>query len=434
MPHTKTHSKTLTPSEEPSLDSGHPPESLRHRKHTAHDEDISHGAVQLAKAIGDARQIMFAAPWVAESSDPEQERAAAERQLKHQLSAALDQGFALYDPHRPELRLLDQHNQFGLVNPDNRYHIANIETPGTYTLRGRRGTSADLQIQLGGGGIADSNLDPVSLLSLDDLVVEDDGTFEITISDTDPGKNWLCNTNGDLKARNILIRESFMDWNTEVGSTWYLERTDTRGLPSPLPDRDLVDYQYELASRYLVESTRTWVELVAGIRSRIPEGRLTPPTESKLPGQYTSIGIFPVKEDRAFIITLTEAPARYQAAQVGDLWFNGLDFCHRQTSLTLSQARQSSDGLYRLVLSARDPGIANWLDPAGASTAFMYVRWQGLQEGHTFALSNSPRAREVHFDEIRENLPDDEPAFSAEQRVERLSARQASGLRSPRAF
>ena len=415
MPHTKTHLGTLTPS-------------------TDSADESPRGARRLAEAIKDARQIMFDAPWVAESPDPEQERATAERQLKHQLAAALDQGFALHDERQPELRRLDQHNQFGLVNPDNRYLIANIETPGTYTLRGRRGTSADLQIQLGGGGIADANLDPVSLLTLADLVVEEDDSFVITISDTDPGKNWLRNTNGDLKAKNILIRESFMDWNTEVGTTWYLERTDTRGMPSPLPDRDLVNDQYERASQYLVDSARTWVELVAGLRGRLPEGGLTPPRESKLPGQYTSSGLFPIRPDRVFIITLKKAPARYQAVQVGDLWFNGLDFCHRQTSLTLSQARQSSDGLYRLVLSARDPGVANWLDPAGATTAFMYVRWQGLRQPCTLDASDTPQVCDVPFDQILEHLPDDESNFSAEERVEQLASRQASGLRNPRAF
>ncbi len=406
-------------------------------KHTPYDEGLSNGSSQLAKAIEDARQIMFDAAWVAQSPNPERERAAAERQLKHQLSAALDQGFILHDVNQPELRLLNQHNQFGLVNPDNRYHIANITTPGTYTLRGRRGTSADLQIQVGAGdpGFTDeTNLDPVSLLSLDDLQVEDDGTFEITISDTDPGGNWLSNTNGDLTAKNLLIRESFMDWNTEVGTTWYLERTDTRGMPSPLPDRDLVNYQYERASQYLVASAAAWVKLVTFLREEIPPDILTPPLESKLPGQYTSTGIFDNRPYRAVIITLTKVPARYQATQVGDLWFSGLDFCHRQTSLTLSQARQSSDGLYRLVLSARDPGVANWLDPAGASTAFVYIRWQGLQTECALDPSDFPRARVVDFRKIREHLPDDEPHFSPEERVEQLAARQASGLRSPRAF
>ncbi|MEM8959875.1 MAG: hypothetical protein AAGD38_00215 [Acidobacteriota bacterium] len=402
---------------------------------TPHDQDFPHGASQLAKAIEDARKIMFAAPWIEDSPDPEKERAAAERQLKHQLAAALDQGFILHDECQPQLRLLNQHNQFGLVNPDNRYYIGTIKTPGTYTLRGRRGTSADLQIQLGGGEISDPNLDPVSLLSHEDLVVDDDDNFVITISDTDPGGgNWLSNKNGALTAKNILIRESFMDWNTEVGSTWYLERTDTRGMPSPLPDRDLVDYQYERASNYLVESAATWVGLVTRLLDEIPRGIVMPPKETKLPGQFASVGIFRIQPDKAFIITVPKARARYQAVQVGDLWFSGLDFCHRQTSLTLAQARPSSDGLYRMVLSAEDPGVANWLDPAGASTSFMYIRWQGLRKRHDFKPSNSPRARRVDFDRIREHLPDDEPDFSAEERKEQLAARQAAGLRSPRAF
>lgn len=393
------------------------------------------GANQLAIALTEARRIMYGAPWVKHGPDPEKEIAAAERQLKHQLSAALDQGFILHNPCQPELRLLNQHNQFGLVNPDNRYHIANIDTPGTYTLRGRRGTSADLQIQLGSGGTADANLTPVSLLSFDDLVVEDDGSFEITISDTDPGKNWLNNTDGNRLAKNILIRESFMDWDTETGTTWYIERTDNRGMPSPLPDRDLVNRQYQLASEYLVASARTWVDLVSFLLTQNTPGRLTVPEESKLPGQYTSTGIFPIRRDKAFIITLARVPARYQAVQVGDLWFNGLDFCHRQTSLTLSQARPSAkDGVYRLVLSERDPGVANWLDPAGASTSFMYVRWQGLDPDYDLTDADYPQACEVDFDKIREHLPDDEPVFSAEQRVEQLAARQASGLRSPRSF
>ncbi|MEO1366380.1 MAG: hypothetical protein AAFX50_04325 [Acidobacteriota bacterium] len=390
------------------------------------------------KAIEEARQIMFDAPWVERSPDPEQERAAAERQLKHQLSAALDQGFVLHDPRQPELRLLNQHNQFGLVNPDNRYHIANLETPGTYVLRGRRGTSADLQIQVGAGdpGFSDdeTNLDPVSLLTFEDLEVEDDDSFTITISKEDPGGNWLGNTSGGLTAKNILIRESFMDWETEVGTTWYLEREDMRGEPSPIPDRGLVDDQYERAANYLVASVKGWVDLVTFLRRTTPPDRMMAPKESKLPGQYTSRGIFQMRPDEAVIITVKEAPARYQAVQVGDLWFNGLDFCHRQTSLTLAQARPSDeDGLYRMVLSARDPGVANWLDPAGASTAFVYARWQGLDGKHEFTDDNSPTACVVPFDELRGHLKG-EPDFSEEQRKEQLAARQSSALRSPRAF
>ena len=71
---------------------------------------------------------------------------------------------------------MNQHNQFGLVNPDNRYHLATISTPGTYVIRGKRGTSADLQIQIGAGNAGfDEDLTsptPIAELSLDDDLLD----------------------------------------------------------------------------------------------------------------------------------------------------------------------------------------------------------------------------------------------------------------------
>lgn len=398
------------------------------------DDDGYRGAAQLARAIEKARQIMFNAPWVTTSLNPDEERAAAQRQLKHQLSAALDQGFILHNPMQPEFRLINQHNQFGLINPDNRYHIANIQTPGTYIIRGRRGTSADLQIQLAPAFTNNPNPIPISALSLAELCIDDNGEFEITISDKDPGGNWLNNTNGVSVAANVLIRESFMDWENEVGGSWYIERVDTHGEPSPLPSHDVVDDQYQIASNYLVDSANAWVNLVSFLLGQLPIRAMSPPDKTKLPGQFSSSGVFPLRADQAVIITLNKAPARYQSIQVGDLWFSSLDYCHRQTSLTLAQARLSSDGRYRFVLSRRDPGVANWLDPAGASTAFVFARWQGLKDGHRLSCADTPCVKVVTFDSLREHLPPDEPEFTAQDRVEQLAARQAAGLRSPRGF
>lgn len=405
------------------------------------DKQHAQGAQRLANAIEEARQIMFNAPWLLNSPNPLQERAAAERQLKHQLSAALDQGFIVHDPLHPEFRCLNQHNQFGLFNPDNRYHIATISTPGTYVIRGKRGSSADLQIQVGGGNPGfnedETSPTPVSQRSLECLTVDDNGNFEIVISDTETGDNWLCNTSGDVKANNILIRESFMDWNTETSGTWYIERVDSRGMPSPLPDRELVNHQYARASEYLVASTRGWIKFVDSLVKRLqplPPNIVTPPkpTEDGLPGQWNSAGLFPIEPGKAIVITLSQSPARYQSIQIGDLWFNALDYCHRQTSLTMSQARPSSDGRYRLVISTEDPGVANWLDPSGASTAFAFLRWQGLPECYAFPEAELPSTKVVDFDKLWGEFPCDEPRFGLEARCDQLAARQASSLTSPR--
>jgi hypothetical protein len=404
-----------------------------------HQNETRNGASQLADAIECARQIMLYAPWVADSPDPQKEMAAALRQLKHQLSASLDQGFVFHDPLHPEFRLMDQHGQFGLFNPDNLYRLAVISTPGTYVIRGKRGSSSDLQIQVGAGGpgIGDGiNLIPIAELALDQLKVDADGRFEIVISDTRCGSNWLPNTKGTLRANTVLIRESLMDWTSEAGGTWFIERTDARGTPSPLPTAELVDAQYTRACESLVTSTHGWVNFVIQILARAPRNVLTPPkqAESGLPGQWSSSGVFPLAPDRAAVVTLARSPARYQSMQIGDLWFNALDYAHRQTSLNMAQTRCSSDGRYRLVISSEDPGVNNWLDTGGASTVFAFLRWQGLPADYSFPESEAPRVKIVDVDAVRAEFPEDEAVLSPEDRAEQLAARRASALTSPRGF
>ncbi|MEP3845163.1 MAG: hypothetical protein ABJM43_07475, partial [Paracoccaceae bacterium] len=376
---------------------------------------------------------MSLAPWLQYSSNQELEQAVAERQLKHQIAAALDQGFVLHDSSFPEFCRLDKHNQFGLVNPDNLYFLASIETPGTYVIYGKRGTSADLQIQVGAGNPGfDEDLTsplPISELDLGALSVKRNGEFTIVISDTEPcdlkvGENWLSNTNGQFCANSILIRESLMDWDTETGGTWRIERIDTVGKVNPLPTPELVNQQYERAANYLTGSTKGWIKFVEQLRVNLPANRISPPRETGqgLPGQFNSAGHFQMNKDKAIIVTVEESDARYQGIQIGDLWFNALDFRRRQTSLTTKQAYQSKDGKYRFVISAEDPGFENWLDPAGASIVFVFMRWQGIPE-YCEETPNTPPAPEgqiVPFCQLGETLKC-EPNFTPEQRKEQLA-------------
>lgn len=417
----------------------------------AHDPLALVGSQLFARAIEDARQEMLRAPWLQYSPNPEAERAAAQRQLRHQIAAALDQGFVLHDPDFPEFSRLDKHNQFGLVNPDNLYLLATIKTPGTYVIHGTLGTTADVQIQVGAGDPGfNENLTspiPVSELDLGCLSTKPNREFTILISDTEPadlkrGENWLCNTRctptGKLCANSILIRESLMNWETETGSTWRIERVDTVGQPNPLPTAADVDQQYDRAARYLTGSTRGWIKFVEGLRVNLSANRMSPARatgQGGLPGQYSAAGHFQMTTDTAFIITIDESDARYQGIQIGDLWFNALDFRRRQTSLTTTQAYKSEDGKYRFVLSVDDPGFENWLDPAGATTAFVFMRWQGILKecDGTTKAPNSPDTLPVPFHCLEEKLKS-EPRFSPEQRQEQLAKRHVSALRIPRGF
>ncbi len=52
-------------------------------------------------------------------------------------------------------------------------------------------------------------------------------------------------------------------------------------------------------------------------------------------------------------------------------------------SLTNAQARSNADGSYTYAISVSDPGVYNWLDPAGLHAGAFCTRWQGLPTGVT---------------------------------------------------
>jgi hypothetical protein len=278
----------------------------------------------------------------------------------------------------------------------------------------------------------------------DGLSTKLNGEFTILISSTKPsrlkrGENWMSNTKGQLRANSVLIRESLMDWSTGRGGTWRIENLGTIGMANPLPTPERVDLQYERAARYLTGSTKGWIKFVEQLRVNLPAGRMSPPRETGagLPGQFSSAGHFQMSNDTAIIITVDKSDARYQGIQTGDLWFNALDFRRRQTSLTTKQARQSEDGKYRFVISVEDPGFENWLDPAGASTAFVFMRWQGMPQPECPEekpnIPSAPVTQVLPFECLGEALKD-EPKFSHEQRKAQRAARHASALSLPRGF
>ena len=55
--------------------------------------------------------------------------------------------------------------------------------------------------------------------------------------------------------------------------------------------------------------------------------------------------------------------SRYWSFQLYNLaWFELVDPVDRQTSLSHEQVSIDGDGRVRVVVSHRDPGVANWLD------------------------------------------------------------------------
>lgn len=136
-----------------------------------------------------------------------------------------------------------------------------------------------------------------------------------------------------------------------------------------------------------------------------------------------ALGVFSLKDAEALIVTLDTAPSGvYWSLQLGDVWSRSLPFGERQTSLNNAQVKVDADGAIRVVISNRDPGIANWLDTVGRHEGTIVFRNYRAKQGIV------PRVKKVRFDELKANLPATTPMVAPRQREAALEHRRQAVL------
>ena len=360
--------------------------------------------------------------------EDDQERAEAYRGVLYSLIGAIKAG-ALMDPDQPRImRAVDWTSKSGLDNPDNNYYIAMIRDDAEYRITGTRGSSRNLVFQLvvgqpGVGGAGTST--NVSTLYDHQMVVADDGSFEVLISREDPGPgiNWLANGDG---AETLLIRFTHSDWDRERAGRLQIEKLGSAGTSAvPLtPTRMAAGLQAAAVNLY--DRNATWLQYAGQAWSLMPRNGISPPRETRggLVGQYSAFGTWQLDNDQAIVISTAPSEASYQGLELGNLWFVSLDYETRSSSLTLDQMHCADDGRCYAVISHRDPGVPNWLDTEGHRRGLIMMRWQGLDAPLPEALH--PRAELVDFARLREYLPAETPVVNAEQRAEMIRARRRS--------
>jgi TPP-dependent trihydroxycyclohexane-1,2-dione (THcHDO) dehydratase len=94
-----------------------------------------------------------------------------------------------------------------------------------------------------------------------------------------------------------------------------------------------------------------------------------------------------------------------------------MDYLYRPVSYTPSRTAVDADGKVRLVLAARDPGYANWIDNQSYTAGVLTFR--NVQARHAPEL----RTTVVDFADIASHLPADSKTSSREQRVAEMWTR-----------
>ncbi|WP_433594334.1 hypothetical protein [Nocardia sp. CA-145437] len=314
----------------------------------------------------------------------------------------------------------------GLDNPDTLYFSAAISDDAEYVVTGKRGTTTDLSFQILAGDYTDTNV-PASVAAFDDrdLDIAADGTFEITFGPEPAAgrRNHITLAPGSSQ---LLVREVYNDWTQQRG-TIAIRRTDTAGAPLPALTTHTVQRRYAAAGAALVTRIRTWLQFPQWFYLNLPVNTLTEPrlTPGGLATQYSSVGHYDLADDEVMIITVPKSEAPYQGFQLGSLWYLSLDYINHQTSLTTDQAATDPDGNIRLVVSERNPGIANWLETLGHSRGYLQFRWQRLDRA--LSIADGPTTEIVRIADLPSKLPYyEENQITAEQFTARIADRQAA--------
>lgn len=303
----------------------------------------------------------------------------------------------------------------GLYNPDNIYRSALLDPAGSYRIYGRRGSHTELTFQ-----VIDQY--PVVALGKNLSVIRPEvrpgRDFEFYLGGPRrPGGNWYPLPD---KAAAVLSRQTFADWR-QSPSTLQIERLDQ---PAPRP------YQSPFASAAVAlrAQVKLWVErFVPGLESATPLNTMRPPRDTNggqggLGGQMSVMARYALAPDQALVITVAKSDALYQGIQLGDRWFVTPNSVDHQVSLNLAQARADRDGKLRFVIALSDPGVPNWLDPAGDPAGYVFMRWQGVKTRIEGALA--PTAQLVPLAGLRKVLPPDTPVVDAAARRAQLAERK----------
>jgi hypothetical protein len=84
------------------------------------------------------------------------------------------------------------------------------------------------------------------------------------------------------------------------------------------------------------------------------------------------------------------------------------------------QAHVDADGRYRLVVSASDPGTANWIDVTGEPGGLLVYRYVGARTRPV------PAGELVAAGEVRSRVPEDHPRVTPAERAEQLRRRRVA--------
>jgi hypothetical protein len=307
----------------------------------------------------------------------------------------------------------------GQPNADTIYRSASITPGASYRLRGKRG-SLSLAVVAQTLPPTDPNRGAASHLDLSKVKVDADGRFDVLVSPTKPagytGDWWELSPN----AIRLMIRMVSADWATEVDPTLSIERVD-KPAGRPRPSAATLEKRLRALPKNTEFIALLFVDHVEQLRQQgfVNKFKVFDVPYSALQGQFYYEGVYDLKDDEALIVESSiPVTCTYRSLILTNELYETTDWYNNHSSLNGAQAPADPDGKLRIVVSARDPGVRNWLDTAGHPTGIIQGRWTGCDS------QPIPSVRKVKLADVMKVLPQAAAAVTPEQRQEIIRERR----------
>jgi hypothetical protein len=305
------------------------------------------------------------------------------RYLTRLTRAGLEAFVEYNDPSFPVFRRITNETvKMGADNPDNHYLNAQISGRYEYRIRGKRNTIHYIGFFTQNGNYGTTGgMAPCGKLDHSELLIEDDGSFEIILSKVPKGKNWL---KIEEDTGLVIVRQTYLDRHNEIPAEITIENMTGQSAPASLTP-EMLDEGLKTASLFVAGASFLFAKWAHGFQkhtNRLPQ--FDPEVSNAAggdPGIIYYHSHWKLAPGEALIIEVMPPGCDSWNFQLNNYWMESLDYRYFTISINKATAHYQPDGSVRVIVAHQDPGLPNWINTCGHNEGTMCWRWYRLKEG-----------------------------------------------------
>ena len=174
----------------------------------------------------------------------------------------------------------------------------------------------------------------------------------------------------------LIVRQYFFDRDEAEPAELEIEMIEDIGPPVPLSDQEMAD-RLRAATRF-VEQTMGAVPMPDLGEANNFLGFIE--FDKNASGWGTTdnvyaLGNYSLADDEALVVEGHPQPCCYFGLQLWNRYMQSLDYRYQRVAINGEQLEFEDDGSYRVIISAVDPGLPNWISTAGHPEGVFFCRW-----------------------------------------------------------